>query len=374
MKNSELRIAEFSDVHCGHNITKTEHILKGLRNAFPDTTETSKLNVIFIAGDFFDRQLSLPDKDVFLIRLWIAQFLRMCKRHDIIVRVLEGTPSHDWKQSNLFVHENELAEIHADVKHVTSLSIEYIERYDINVLYIPDEWRATCEETWCEVKELLYKENLSMVDYTVMHGAFHHQMPPNLHNRLQLHSAENYLSITKHYIFVGHIHLQSVYERILSAGSFDRVGHGEEKPKGHFRVVVRKDGNDEVTFIENKLAKKYITIGIEKLNATEAYDKVAKIVEKHPPASCFRIRAKKTDEGFSLLNAFKEDFPSFIWSIKESSKSNDSVNIVDNRQSLKRMSITSDNIEKLLLDRVSNTNILLLEPATRLLRETINVQ
>ena len=62
----------------------------------------------------------------------------MLKPYNIILRILEGTPSHDWKQSKLFIHLNDLTKAGTDVKYIDSLSIEYIDKFGINVLY-PDE-------------------------------------------------------------------------------------------------------------------------------------------------------------------------------------------------------------------------------------------
>ena len=46
MNRSDLRIAEFGDVHLGHPNTRTSHILTALRLAFPDTPATADLDLI----------------------------------------------------------------------------------------------------------------------------------------------------------------------------------------------------------------------------------------------------------------------------------------------------------------------------------------
>src|SRR5690606_34198135 len=145
---SRLRSAIFSDVHLGHRTTPTEHIIQQLKLALPTNEETSNLDIIWISGDLFDRFLPLNHPDLPLIHEYIAWLLRLCKRHDIVLRVLEGTPSHDNKQAWLVEAINADVEIGADAKHVESLSIEYIERFGIHVLYIPDEWSADNDDTW----------------------------------------------------------------------------------------------------------------------------------------------------------------------------------------------------------------------------------
>ena len=138
MNRSDLRIAEFGDVHLVHPNTRTSHILTALRLAFPDTPATADLDLIILAGDLFDRQLSLPNQEVYAIKQWMLQFLLMCQQHGIVLRVLEGTPSHDWRQSHLWIQVAEIAGLTVDVQHVTTLSIERIDSLGIDVLYIPD--------------------------------------------------------------------------------------------------------------------------------------------------------------------------------------------------------------------------------------------
>lgn len=177
-KPSELYIASFSDVHLGHPKTPTVSILRNLRKAFPDTEETGKLDLIFIVGDLFDRLLDMPDPSVPEIKIWFHQFLRMCAKRDIVVRVLEGTPSHDWKQSWLMDSINTQSGYNVDLKYVTTLSIEHIERFGINILYVPDEWLPETDDTWKEVLQHLGQHNLDQVDYALIHGSFNYQLPP----------------------------------------------------------------------------------------------------------------------------------------------------------------------------------------------------
>jgi DNA repair exonuclease SbcCD nuclease subunit len=161
---NKLDIISLSDIHLGHPDNPAERIIKNLKNAFSDNASMAEIDIIFIAGDVFDRLLSLPDDAVTEIDFWITSFLRLCKKHDIVLRVLEGTPSHDWKQSKRFVKINELSRIGADVQHVTELSIEYIDRFGINVLYVPDELPGGTNKTFESVLELMEERGLKKVE------------------------------------------------------------------------------------------------------------------------------------------------------------------------------------------------------------------
>jgi hypothetical protein len=357
LKSFDLYAAVVGDVHVGHPNTPTIHILNNLRRAFPDTPTTGDLDIIFIEGDFFDRQLNLPDPNVYEIKLWITGFLRICKARNIIVRVLEGTPSHDWKQSALFTTINELSQINADVKYVTDLSIEYIDSLDISVLYVPDEWRVRCEDTWNEVVELLARNNLKQVDYAIMHGIFPHQMPKNIHHHLEMHDPARYLSIVKKEIFIGHVHQHTVFDRIFAAGSFDRLTHGEESPKGHLRLRVEKDTRF-VEFIENVNAMQYVTIDCSGLDVDAYHRKIASIVPTLPNGSHVRIKAMRGDVAITGISHYQDNYPQYRWTVKEAGKGVDGYTplLIDTRAMHKTINITSDNISGLLIERLAKSN------------------
>ena len=373
MNRSSLRIAEFSDVHLGHPNTRTEHILTSLRMAFPDTPATAELDIIFIAGDLFDRQLSVPNQEVYAIKLWMLQFMEMCQRNGTILRVLEGTPSHDWLQSHLWIQVAEIAKLSVNVAFMSTLSIEYIESLDIHVLYIPDEWRSRCSDTWTDVQAKLVDHQLQQVDYTVMHGGFHHQMPHQLHDKLELHIAANYLSITKHYVFVGHIHLRSQYQRILASGSLDRLAHGEEGHKGHYRLTVRKDGDDSIEFVVNTHAQRYVTISVEGLDIDAAKAKIDKAIRHLPPKSYVRLRGQRSDLATTLMQSYALQYATYTWSVKETGRAPDTVTaLVDTRTTLKRITINPNNISELLLARIQQKHIQLLPTCSELLKEVLD--
>ena len=368
-----MEILELSDVHVGHPKTTTAEVIATLYRVFPDNADFSKVDVVFIAGDFFDRQLYLSSDPVRFVEEWILYFLTLCKKHDVMVRVLEGTPSHDWKQSERFIKLNEHANIGCDVRYFNTLEIEHIDRFNIDVLYIPDEYRSTTAAIWDEVVDTLAAKGLDQVDYVVMHGAFEHQMPKHTHGKLELHRADDYLRICRRYIMVGHVHLYSQYVRILSSGSTDRLAHGEEGPKGHLRIQVRDDGNDSITFVENRLAKRYVTISCEKLTHEEALDKIERGIRKLPRDSHVRVSCRKHDPAITLTGRLELEHPEYNWSIRETGKNNvDTIILVDNRHEIQRLTIKADNISDLLLNRIRHKAPHLVERCGELLTEILH--
>ena len=66
------------------------------------------------------------------------------------------------------------------MKYVDTLSVEHIEEWGINVLYVPDKIRTTVKEVYDDTIDLLKSLALSKVDFCIMHGAFAYQLPETL--------------------------------------------------------------------------------------------------------------------------------------------------------------------------------------------------
>lgn len=289
----ELKIAEIGDVHLGHRNTDTAHIIKNLYKAFPDTPAFGELDLFIIAGDLFDDQLDYSDPNLALIDKWMNDFLRQCKKHDVILRVLEGTPSHDWRQSANMDYANRHGKIGANFKYVDTLSIEHIQELGINVLYVPDEWKHDLDDVWLDVQRVMAEHQLSKVDFTVLHGAFEHQLPD--HVPAPKHQCSRYQNITRYFVFGGHIHKRSQNGNILAAGSFDRLTHGEEEAKGYLWVHTKPSGQHVIRFVENPGAKLYKSLDCSGDSLDLAADKLHQLVLSLPEGSHIRILANKAD-------------------------------------------------------------------------------
>lgn len=348
----KFRQASFSDVHLGHHSTPTEHILANLTKAFPDNAETGKLDMIWIVGDFFDRLLSAPDHNVALIKMWIYRFLLICGRRQIKVRVMEGTKSHDWAQNKLFEQVVTLGNLDVDMKYVDTLSIEYIADFNMHVLYVPDDWRPNPDDTWREILQLLQEQGLEQVDYALVHGTFDFQLPPHL--KLPRHISERFLSIVRHYCFIGHVHLTAKHGRILSNGSFDRIAHGEEGPKGHWRVTQGGVDGDEIVFVENTGAQIYKTIVCTGLSVEDAIAKIDQEVPLLPDGSYVRIEAAKGEAIMVSLEALRRRYGNIrSWSTKEAKEKDVQPKLLtDLRSTFVEINITSANIEELVMAKV----------------------
>ena len=348
---SNVYMASISDIHLAHPRTDTYHIIRNLRNAFPDDEETAKLDIIFFAGDVFDRLMNLPQDEVDAIQSWIADLLRICSKNDIIVRVLEGTPSHDWRQSKQFVNVNNTLDVPADLKYVDTLSIETIEKLGgLSVLYVPDEWNADASVTWKQVLELAAIHGMEKIDVACMHGSFDYQLPIE---SAKNHNSQNYMDLIRYFIVIGHVHIRTERGgKILAQGSFDRLSHGEEDAKGHYRAKITPEGKKH-WFVENTGARIYKTLDCRNLTVDQSLELLAEYSD-FPDKSNFRLKISRGGAVQHGLKDLRKAYPQFrintqMDELKEQEKQ---VLVNDKVATIKPISITETNISHLVLERI----------------------
>ena len=256
-----------SDIHLGHDVNKTVRMVDNLRRFF--ATHKSYLvtiDVMFISGDTFDKLLASASSELTIAFGWLTELVMFCKEYHIKLRILEGTPSHDWKQVKLFTEVIDKLNLDVDFKYFDNVAIENIDGLD--VLYVPDEIRGTPAEILKLVKETLRKHKLDKVDMAIMHGAFRHQLPDFIEHLLD---EDDYLEIVRGPIIIGHVHTRSKFKRIIVPGSFETLTHADAgETKGGLLLEYRKgDTKFNFKYLDNRRAMKFVTItaGDKEFNA-----------------------------------------------------------------------------------------------------------
>lgn len=315
MRECSINVGSTSDVHMGHPRTPSELISENFKTyILPDNAVTAELDIFFICGDFWDRLLSLPDKDVYVARMLLVYILLVCAKYRIILRILEGTPRHDRKQSKMVQELIDIMRLDIDYKYMDGCQIEYIKSLDINVLYIQDEY-GTPESALADFKRLLAEKQLEKVDLACMHGQFEHQLPDVEGARHKCHVAREYLALVRYVIFIGHDHRFSEFRLpeftsvIIAHGSADRLSHGEEEPKGSIRATIDQKENVNITFVENKGAMDYRTVDVAGLST----DEVMLLIQglKLRDGSYIRLKGDIFDKGLRMIRHLRKDFPQY---------------------------------------------------------------
>ena len=341
----DIKYLVLSDIHLGHKNNKTIDIVNNLLHYFKVNDKLfKKLDILFLAGDVFDRLLSTNSEEYITAVKWLSYVVSYCKTNDIKLRLLEGTPSHDWKQSKAVTTVIEQLGVNIDFKYIETVSIEKMTDLGINILYIPDEANHHASDTLDEVSELLIKNNLSQVDIAIMHGQFNYQLPILLESS---HDENSYLDIVKYYISIGHIHIPSVFKRILAEGSFDRLTHGEEEDKGGMLITIGDEPRFE--FIVNKRAKIFKTLDVKNLD--NALEYVVRKLKDIPSYSFIRILAERSSDMKSLTKELQERYKNYTFKIEYNDDDDVAVEsmVIDNSVNIETFEITSSNIEKLIV-------------------------
>lgn len=308
-----VNLMSFHDVHLGHDNTTTSEIIDGLQQAIPNEDPFLKsLDYLLFPGDLFDRLLHLPNHGVPAIRGEIRRWLQLAERYGFIPMILEGTPSHDWRQSKMIKSVADEMGFKGEYYYVDRLAVITTSKGH-SFLFIPDEWRANNEKTYQEAVEAIRGYGLEQVDFCLFHGQFEYQFPDL---PLPCHDSSRWQKLVRHYLFAGHIHKHSRNGNILVAGSFDRLCHGEEKPKGHLRVTVNPDGDDVVNFVENPLAKTYNTYDVRELDTQAIYEFGSARADELPMGSFIRLWGGRHQGVKQIIKTLEKDYPQYRWSIK----------------------------------------------------------
>lgn len=348
----KFSFASISDIHLNHSMTLTGDILDNLNRFLLDPVLLTSLDAIFIVGDFWDRLVDLENVNSCEIKTWINKLLHLCKYYDLYLFVLEGTFSHDRKQSRVFETENNLYQIGAKVKWVKEVSIIHLDDHDLNLLFVPDDWKPNPEDTWKDVLDVLHFNNLGKVDFAFTHGTYEHHLPAFV--KTPRHINSRYESIVKHVIMNGHIHIHSINGKIITHGSFDRLHHGEEAAKGFVKVDLFNDDTLNITFIENTNAKKYISVDCRDLSIDESLDLIVSKANV-PDRSVFRIIDKRNGVASQAYKTIKDHFPQFDWSppkivdIKTQNIFEPQANL---RTFVTTTNLSDDNIREMAMERI----------------------
>lgn len=354
MYKRAFKLAVVSDIHLGNRRTASKFIIANLDKHITNDKFLSGVDILFLAGDVLDELLDMSCDEGHDIELWFARTLLLCKKHNVRLRVLEGTPSHDRMQSQRFVTLNEIHEKAGvgmtDLRYVTKLEIEHMPDYGINVLYVPDKWGTSAQDALDQVHSHLAQHGIEKVDFAIMHGAFEHQLP--FHDAAT-HNAQAYLAVVEKLIFVGHIHINSVFERIFAQGSFDRISHGEEKPKGFYTATIEKDGAYDVRFVENTTAAIYKSIFVNEFEMVDALLFLEKELSTIPEGSAVRLQAKWDSPLFANQALIKDRWPDYVWTFQPKDKEKPAATmLIDHKQIYVPLQLNRQNLTQVMVERL----------------------
>ena len=353
-----ISILAISDVHLGCPRLDARNLHNRFRKyLYPLITED--IDILFICGDFFDGSLTMSALSSLESLEIIAELKMLCRQAHCDLRVLRGTFSHDQTQPKHFVYSEDPNG--TEVRLYDSMAIEFNKKTGLNILYIPDN--IASQDIYADINELLSKHGLESVDIMVHHGYFNHLLGPNApvpHGSLD---AERVGKFVTGCVLNGHVHHPGVYRNVISVGSFDRLTHGEETPKGFYRVDIGDDRVYKFTFIENKDANKFLTFDLRSYGTltTQVVDiftkKWSEILPTFHDNEIVRVRFLSDDASAveACTHVAKSSYERVLFDKATVAKRE---KIIENvHTSLDELPvITPDNLQELLMPIISKSN------------------
>lgn len=260
-----VNIVHLPDLHLGHPKVNAAEVHTHLaRYVYP---ELRKCNLLVIGGDFFHDLIGLNSGAGYHAISIIDELIDMALTHHFYIRIVRGTVSHDRMQNRAFIRTNRsstyedgtgkirykdednewvpFSEEKIDGKPVVgfynTVSVE-TDLLGMNLLFIPDD--MPYDNVMDHIKEAMRKAHVSQIDLVISHGYFKHLLPLGIpkipKNTLDWNEMKDFVVGC---VLNGHVHSPSVYERVVSGGSFERMQHGEEEDKGFFTIKYDKESH-----------------------------------------------------------------------------------------------------------------------------------
>lgn len=351
-----MRIQWSSDHHTLHKTTPTAHILSNMSTFYFKDHDLGTVDLVIKGGDLMDNLVDSNNPELFKVKEWGQNFLNKCKDANTAVLLLEGTWSHEWGQPK---HWETVAPLGMDFRYVDKLSIQhYPQLKGLTVMCVPDNMGGmTPDEVWELALSVLAEHKLKQVDVIAFHGTWAHQLPG--HSLDKKHDPVRWESICKYLILSGHIHTPSIEGKIHSSGSFDRIGHGEEHPKGGFIVDLDQEKETyNVTFWENKKALPYVTLTVKETITPEqlVLDLRQFIKDKKLPyKGQVRVKGGPSDVVNPILAVFEKEYPHLGFKAKNLKSDNELMDEdLFKKDPYDGVSITRENIKETLWPEVSD--------------------
>jgi len=258
-----IKGVNIQDLHFGHR--DTERMYEELIQV-KNYLNNNDIQILNINGDYFDRKLTASEPAIFYAVTFFSELVDICKEKNIILRVLQGTRSHDLNQtSTLFQHY--LNDSDLDLKFIQEVSEESM--LGLDILYIPEEYPEDAEEYYKPYKSKEY----SMInghgtwDFVAFDNQIEHGNQTSTLSAPIFIYAEWKEAVKNGFISFGHIHGRNQYgQKIFYSGSFTRWNYVERSEKGFIIWEYDTDTKKyKVEFVNNTMAPSYEAITMKDL-------------------------------------------------------------------------------------------------------------
>lgn len=353
-----------SDIHFFNDANETSYIADSMFHYFDGYSSKSRfidLDIIFLAGDIFDKSIDSKNFNMIYVMNTLRSIMGFCARFNIKLRILEGTPSHDNKQSRWFDAMAAGYGESLDYRYIPALEIEIMKDLGISILYIPDEWLHSAAKAQVAAQEALLEAGLEKATIGIFHGMFDFQVP-DLGEHILKHDSRWYHEHIEAFINIGHDHVFKANNRILVQGSFDRIAHGEEGKKGGIVCHLDPALGNSFEFVENTRARIFKTINVKTKSLDKGIEQVKEVLKNLPDNAHVRISTTPDNPIMSVVDEFKRSYPDMIFKkhkdkkqlLEEGNKLKETISLTSNYVAI---SLTPDNIVDMVVDNIDFSDV-----------------
>ena len=260
---SAFKITAVGDLHFGNPKLKSDELYDRLcKYLYPQLDDTQ---LLLLTGDTYDQLTTVNSSANRYVLNFIQDIYSMSHSTGMLVRILHGTYTHDRDQISTF---DNLLLPYTKATVVNKIMCEELSHFNNNtnmklrILYIPDNLPYKHSDEVMAYIDSVYKcLGWDKVDLVLGHGSFDHALGCcNEHLPACTYTIDQFKQYVKSdgLIIMGHIHTPSRRSNVYYCGSFDRMAHGEEEPKGFYTFMY--DTTWKSKFIVNEDANLFITI------------------------------------------------------------------------------------------------------------------
>lgn len=256
-----LGIANIGDVHFYDSVAN--RLYKELKTNFLDILDVNRrnLHLVNIVGDLFHTKLQLGGIGAQYAARFVHEIVEILEGKPL--RIIIGTRTHDYTQPKFFSFLTNKNVLIYDKPTVEQFNFFPEQSRPFSALYIPEEY----PESWRDYYAAYLFDNEYMYDAIFLHG----MMDFCSHSSQIIESEDNIqssvvfpvscLQENAKVVIAGHVHTAHVEGNFFYTGSFSRMAHGEEEPKGWRWLEYNLETTQyEVEFVENTDAPLYVTV------------------------------------------------------------------------------------------------------------------
>lgn len=335
-----FKVAIIADLHFGAQSPK--QLYSELETGFLDFIKDRYLDMIVIAGDFYNSVISLNSQTSIIAFKFMNELIKICETNGIrYIRILEGTLSHDnFQIRNFSMYE---ANKKVDVRIITTVRSEVLE--GMNILYIPEEYMEDPKSYY----DKYFNVPKKYYDFIFGHGMFKEVSfvsddGENTISQAPVMDSKLIGSICKGPIFFGHIHTPTIIRNhIYYVGSYSRWVYGQEEDKGFYICVYDTDSyRYMIEFIVNRNTRRFDTVKVVLDNYKKSPEELIAFV-KQLKRDNLRVQliAESGDKDFSYFISFLKEY----YTGKQGYK----LDIVDKREKLVKQK-TEERVKQIMTD------------------------